>query len=174
VAGLPASALFQADYRLTFSDQLRGTHPRHRGSLPRAATVLAATFTRPSRRIATGVASPGGMGYEFNNLSEFSPAAKEWTWISGNGGYENPDYGVYGTFGTAAAGNIPSARNDATSWTDSSGNFWRFVGLGVYPADQSGGGEKDPNDLWEFNPITKPSGSRPALGILSCVRRLRR
>jgi hypothetical protein len=38
--------------------------------------------------------------------------------------------GVYGTLGAPAAGNIPGGRSDASSWTDSSGNFWLFGGLG--------------------------------------------
>jgi hypothetical protein len=95
------------------------------------------------------------MGYDFNNLWKFSLATKEWTWISGNGDSQNPDYGVYGTLGTPAAGNIPSGRQNATSWTDLSGNFWLFGGYGVDPANQDYGfGENDLNDLWEFNPAT--------------------
>ena len=32
--------------------------------------------------------------------------------------------GVYGTLGTAAAGNLPGGRTLASTWTDSSGNLW--------------------------------------------------
>ena len=101
-----------------------------------------------------GVTSVGGMGYDFNNLWEFSPATKEWTWISGSGGGENPDYGVYGTQGIPAASNIPSGRHGATAWTDSSGKFWLFGGFGTYPANQSWVGSNFQNDLWEFDPTT--------------------
>jgi N-acetylneuraminic acid mutarotase len=100
-----------------------------------------------------GIASQGGMGYSFNNLWKFNTATNEWIWISGNGGGESADYGTYGTMGTSAPSNIPSGRNGAVSWTDSSGNFWLFGGSGVYPASQatiSG----DLNDLWEFIPGT--------------------
>ena len=106
----------------------------------------------------SGIASPdGGQGYDFNNLWEFNPTTKQWTWISGNGGGEDPDYGVYGTLGTPAPGNIPSGRNGATSWMDSSGNMWLFGGYGVYPAAEGGGValENALNDLWEFNPATR-------------------
>jgi hypothetical protein len=56
--------------------------------------------------------------------------------------------GVYGTLGTAAAANIPGSRINATSWTDGSGNFWLFGGLGYDAASTNG----YLNDLWEFNP----------------------
>ncbi len=47
---------------------------------------------------------------------------------------------VWGTFGTPAAGNIPTGRDDAVTWKDNSGNFWLFGGTG--------------EDLWKFNPLT--------------------
>jgi len=58
--------------------------------------------------------------------------------------------GVYGTLGTAAAGNIPGSRKYAISWSDSNGNFWLFGGNGFDSAGSLG----DLNDLWEFNPST--------------------
>lgn len=71
--------------------------------------------------------------------------AKEWTWVSGANAV-NPG-GTYGTEGTAAAGNVPSGRNQAVSWTDATGNFWLF------------GGQQEPtassdiflNDLWKYS-----------------------
>jgi hypothetical protein len=56
--------------------------------------------------------------------------------------------GVYGTLGTAAAGNIPGSRDAAVTWTDSSGNFWLFGGWGY----DSTGTVGDLNDLWEYQP----------------------
>ncbi|HEY1986528.1 MAG TPA: chitobiase/beta-hexosaminidase C-terminal domain-containing protein [Terracidiphilus sp.] len=57
--------------------------------------------------------------------------------------------------GTPVAGNVPGGREGATSWTDSSGNFWLFGGSGydskVYPANESGTFPHDLNDLWEFD-----------------------
>lgn len=61
-------------------------------------------------------------------------APNEWTWMGGS------------NTGLAAGGNIPSARYQATTWTDKSGNFWLF-----------GGSEATPgvlNDLWKLNPST--------------------
>jgi len=36
--------------------------------------------------------------------------------------------GIYGTLGSPASGNMPGARKNAATWTDSSGNFWLFGG----------------------------------------------
>ncbi|MGP8184783.1 MAG: chitobiase/beta-hexosaminidase C-terminal domain-containing protein [Terracidiphilus sp.] len=69
-------------------------------------------------------------------------AGNEWAWVGGsNTGVENQ---VYGALGVPAAGNIPSPRALASTWTDKSGNFWLF----------GGGWDYDGlfNDLWKFSP----------------------
>ena len=83
----------------------------------------------------------GGVGYDstggagnLNDLWRYSPSTGQWTWISG-GNADNAT-GVYGTQGTASAGNVPGARYAASSWIDSSGNLWLFGGYG----DDSTGG----------------------------------
>jgi N-acetylneuraminic acid mutarotase len=92
----------------------------------------------------------------FNDLWEFSPASKTWTWMSGSS--TTNSVGVYGTLGTASASNVPGARDGDAAWIDSSGNFWLFGGNYL-------------NDLWEFNPTnmewTWVSGSSTAgaLGV---------
>ncbi len=50
-----------------------------------------------------------------------------WTWVSGSS--EADQDGSYGTKGAGAPGNVPGARGDAVSWTDSSGNLWLFGGV---------------------------------------------
>ena len=82
----------------------------------------------------------GGVGYDssgvtgyLNDLWRYSPSTGLWTWVSG-GNLANAS-GVYGTLGTAAAGNVPGARQAASSWIDSSGNLWLFGGVGY---DSSG------------------------------------
>ena len=72
-----------------------------------------------------------------------------WTWVSGSD-LEYPT-SVYGTKGTAAAGNVPSGRENASGWIDNNGNFWVFGGNGEFG---SGGSISvfSLNDLWEFNP----------------------
>ncbi len=73
----------------------------------------------------------------------------EWVWAAG-ANTANAS-GVYGTLGTAAADNVPGARSSASSWTDSSGNFWLFGGVG----HDSSGAAGDLNDLWRYSPSTK-------------------
>ncbi|MGO9593674.1 MAG: kelch repeat-containing protein [Steroidobacteraceae bacterium] len=85
------------------------------------------------------------LGY-LNDLWQYSPSTGLWTWISGGSG-DNAS-GVYGTHGTASAGNVPGARQAASSWIDSSGNLWLFGGVGY----DSGGGLGDLNDLWQYSP----------------------
>ena len=88
----------------------------------------------------------GGAGYYYtssvvdsNDLWMFDPTAKTWTWVTGS---NMPSAtGMYGTMGTAAAGNTPGARDGAVSWTDSQHNFLLFGGLSF-------------NDLWKFSPAT--------------------
>jgi N-acetylneuraminic acid mutarotase len=98
----------------------------------------------------------GGLGFDsasnngdLNDLWEFNPSTSQWTWVSGNNITNRP--GVYGSLGVAAPGNSPGSRNYAASWTDTSGNFWVFSGVG----DDSAGNFGYLNDLWEFNPSTR-------------------
>jgi hypothetical protein len=56
--------------------------------------------------------------------------------------------GKYGTQGTAAASNIPGARDVAVAWTDAAGNFWFFGGYGYDSAGTAG----LLNDLWKYEP----------------------
>lgn len=85
-------------------------------------------------------------------------APNNWTWVSGSNSIptcSNTDEcgrpGVYGTLGKFAAGNIPSARQGAATWTGAGGEFWLFGGYG----NDSTGNYGYLNDLWEYNPATK-------------------
>jgi len=103
----------------------------------------------------SGNVSAGVAGGDLNDLWEFSPATKEWTWISGsntaNADGDFSESGVYGTQGVASANNVPPPRDSAVSWTDSSGNLWLFGGEGFISSTMDGMF----NDLWEFNPTSK-------------------
>ena len=102
-----------------------------------------------------GYDSVGAVGF-LNDLWEFDPARNEWTWVSGSntGAYIGEDgygqFGVYGTLGTPAPGNVPGARYGGSAWTDSSGNLWLLGGQGWDAYQEQG----TLNDLWEFNPST--------------------
>jgi len=94
----------------------------------------------------------GGYGYDatdavgyLNDLWRFSPSTGQWTWI--NGGNADNASGVYGTQGTAAASNVPGARQAANTWIDSSGTVWLFGGSGY----GSTGGVGYLNDLWRYS-----------------------
>ena len=84
-----------------------------------------------------------GSGGRLNDLWEYK--AGQWTWVSGSNVVQ--EAGTYGTQGTAATGNVPGARRDASGWTDQSGNLWLFGGSGF---DSTGTfGALD--DLWKFS-----------------------
>jgi N-acetylneuraminic acid mutarotase len=88
-------------------------------------------------------------GYIVNDLMEYDPTAKTWTWWGGSPTTE--EQGNYGTLGVSSASKFPGSRNSAINWTDSSGNLWLFGGYGADSNDMSG----DLNDLWEFSTTTK-------------------
>lgn len=83
--------------------------------------------------------------FDFSDLWKFSKG--EWTWMGGANTSTSRQPGVYGTLGTASPGNLPGARHSASSWTDASGNFWLFGGIGV----DSTGAQGDLNDLWKYS-----------------------
>jgi len=94
---------------------------------------------------------------DLNDLWEFNPASKEWTWEGGSNSeyvstnqYGTP-VGVYGTEGVPAAGNWPGGRESGFGWTEKSGSFWMFGGYGWDAISEIG----PMNDLWEFNPATR-------------------
>jgi N-acetylneuraminic acid mutarotase len=93
----------------------------------------------------------GGGGYDaagtfglLNDLWSFD--GSNWTWV--NGATTVNQAGVYGTQGTAAASNVPGAREGSTTWIDAGGNLWLFGGYGL---DASGLLRGDLNDLWKFD-----------------------
>jgi N-acetylneuraminic acid mutarotase len=97
----------------------------------------------------------GGLGYyetgnfgSLNDLWKYDPATLEWTWVSGSDSANQA--GTYGTKGTAAASNVPGARENAVTWIDSSGTLWLFGGEGLATTSARG----DLNDLWKYNPTT--------------------
>ncbi len=95
-------------------------------------------------------------GGDLNDLWEYNLSTNQWTWMGGSDIYINfapGPYGVYGTLGQPAAGNVPGGRDSMSAWKDSSGNFWLFGGNGYGAANSPGQGEPL-NDLWEYSPAT--------------------
>ncbi|HEY3972932.1 MAG TPA: kelch repeat-containing protein [Candidatus Sulfotelmatobacter sp.] len=94
----------------------------------------------------------GGYGYDsvgtyayLNDLWKYS--AGQWTWVSGSNLADQ--FGVYGTLGISASGNVPGSRYTAVGWSDASGNLWLFGGAG-FASSGAGGGGGLLNDLWRY------------------------
>jgi hypothetical protein len=102
-------------------------------------TTVSCTTTVTSVCTAPAPAVPSLL----NDLWQFNPSSKQWTWVSGGNQVLNPA-GVYGTQGMAAAANVPGGRSNAVSYADTSGNLWLFGGQDLVSLAR--------NDLWEFMP----------------------
>ena len=72
----------------------------------------------------------------------------QWTWLQGD--INIPKFAVYGTKGVAGVDNTPGGRRLASHWTDTSGNFWLFGGVGY-----SDTRNVLLNDLWKYSPLAK-------------------
>ena len=110
-----------------------------------ASTCRSAAFSL--RLAATALV----MGVALGAAVHAQAPVNEWIWMGGSStlpGANAGQAGVYGTLGTAAAGNIPGGRDIPSTWTDGSGNLWVFGG---YSADPNGV-PAALNDLWKFNP----------------------
>lgn len=91
-----------------------------------------------------GLDSIGNNGY-LNDLWKFDSNLKQWTYVSGSVNNVNQPSN-YGQIRIESSTNVPSARQGAVSWTDSSGNLWLFGGFGL-----DTGNPINMNDLWKFN-----------------------
>ena len=95
-----------------------------------------------------GSADPPHQGL-YNDLWMYDPATREWTWLSGNVIVNRAS--SYGVMGIADPSNVPGARVDAATWTDTSGNLWLFGGFG-YGILRDTAGEL--SDLWRYELAT--------------------
>ncbi|MHC4132490.1 MAG: kelch repeat-containing protein [Planctomycetota bacterium] len=82
-----------------------------------------------------------------NDLWRYDPNNGMWTWMSGS--KVAGQNGVYGTKGEPNLTNVPGARNESISWTDSEENLWFFGGFGK---DEGSFDNGYLNDLWIFDP----------------------
>ena len=122
----------------------------------------------------------GGTGFDvndtyglLNDLWEFSPITRQWTWQGGNNAtascnspvnFKCGNPGVYGTLGTPEAANTPGGRDSAMGWKDSAGNLWLLGGEGYDGLGQYG----NLNDLWMIEPDASglPQTENPTLVII--------
>jgi hypothetical protein len=95
----------------------------------------------------------GGYAYDsagslddVNDLWKYSPATAQWTWVGGSNTIASA--GAYGSLGIPSGANVPSARDGAALWTDSSGIAWLFGGEGY----DSVGNYGSLQDLWRYDP----------------------
>ncbi len=116
---------------------------------PNAPSYSVTVFSEPAAQVCV---VSNGSGYATVNVTSVQVACYavtsemgEWAWMGGSSTADQP--GSYGTKGVPSAGNVPGARLWACSFTDLSGNFWLFGGLGW----ASGTAQTDFNDLWEYS-----------------------
>ncbi len=113
--------------------------------------MYAASWTDPSGALwlfgGYGYDSTGSPSY-LSDLWKYDRSSGNWTWMKGPNTAFQP--GTYGTIATPATLNNPGARQNPTSWTDSSGALWLFGGQGL----DSTANSDILNDLWKFNPAT--------------------
>lgn len=83
-----------------------------------------------------------------NALWKFNPGTRQWSWVGGS--KTAGQVSVYGAVGVESAGNVPSSRYYASSWTDASGNFWLIDG-DYDPSNVKG----VLTDIWRYNVVTK-------------------
>lgn len=79
----------------------------------------------------------------------FNPDTRLWVLKKGNFLTDN-NLGVYGQQGIENAINLPGARRNAATWTDTLGNLWLFGGIGYSETN----GANMLNDLWRYNMAT--------------------
>jgi N-acetylneuraminic acid mutarotase len=104
----------------------------------------------------------GNSGF-LNDLWKYTPSTNQWTWMTGSNTINAT--AVYGTQGTAASTNTPSARYGGVAVTDANGNLWLFGGgYGAATTNITA----LYNDLWKYNIVsgewTWVSGSNSAGG----------
>jgi hypothetical protein len=118
----------------------------------------AATATDPTGNVwlfgGQGYDSAGKVGL-LNDLWEYSPSLKQWTWIGPSNSNVANQNGSYGALGTGSGTTAPGGRQHGTLWADASGNIWLFGGFGF---DSAGTGAPEGailNDLWMYNTTSK-------------------
>jgi hypothetical protein len=123
-------------------------------------TYSVAVLTQPSGESCSVINGSGTATANVTNVSVL--CVGEWRWMGGSStlGSSGVLSGIYGTLGVAASTNVPGGRNTLVSWTDASGNFWLFGGIGF----DANGASGNLNDLWKFNPALGTNGEWTWMG----------
>lgn len=118
-------------------------------SLAPGSAYSVTILTQPTNQTCSLTGATGTLSTSVTSVSvtcvSTGTFTEQWTWQ--NGADAVGAAGVYGTQGTAAAGNSPGARRQPSAWTDASGNLWLFGGYGTGAAGSSVGLL---NDVWEY------------------------
>jgi N-acetylneuraminic acid mutarotase len=120
---MPTGVAFTSHYTVTVAAQPAGLN----------CTVTGASGTMPAANVSS---------------VQITCAARNWVWMGGSTTMNAR--GIYGTKGSAAAGNVPGARLGAVTWTGTSTQRWLFGGVGV----DGNGNTSDLSDLWSYNQNT--------------------
>jgi N-acetylneuraminic acid mutarotase len=110
------------------------------GNVPGARNGAVSWTDRFGNLWLFGGSAAGGL---LNDLWEYSPGSREWTWMAGSS--TTNASGSYGM--PAQPGGTPGARQLATAWVDPGGNLWLFGGQGFDGSGTNG----SLNDLWTYN-----------------------
>ena len=142
ITGLNASGLVLSNGSSTISATIGMSAFVFSSKVPLGATYTVSVQTQPTGLQCQVINGTGTMAAAA--VTNVLVTCGQWTWIAGANHIGAS--GVYGTRGTAAAGNSPGARQGSVSWLDRSGKLWLFGG-------SSTGGSL--NDLWRYDPSTK-------------------
>jgi N-acetylneuraminic acid mutarotase len=123
--------------------------------------TVAAASNKPGSRVAPvgwtdasgnlwmfgGLGQDGFSNYgEMNDLWKYNITTNQWTWMNGSNSIAQS--ANYGTLGASSSTNIVGARYGGQTWTDASGNFWMFGGIGYDASTVS----SFLSDLWKYTP----------------------
>ena len=109
----------------------------------------------------------GAQGISTGDLSDlwfYDLALNQWAWVKGAQNIQNN--GVYGTQGTAAAANLPGAREQASVFAGSgaSPNLWLFGGIGYLA---TGNFSNRMNDVWTLDLPDVPAVTTLAASLVT-------
>jgi N-acetylneuraminic acid mutarotase len=147
IAGLLSGGLVLSNGSSTVSPPAGATSFTFATALASGTAYTISVQTQPAGLTCTVSNASGTIGSSpVTNVAVVCPTP--WVWQAGSTTAKAA--GVYGSRGSAAAGNTPGARDGGATWADASGNLWLFGGYGYDSAGTLG----YLSDFWEFTPST--------------------